>query len=106
MGKKFDKHLSRENQHKKEEGITVLGQVIDVLGGDKFKIRLENDFETICYLGGNMRRFKIRVLLGDWVDVELPPYDLTRGRIKFRHKGDPRKQQKQVKDGNTPAAGH
>lgn len=95
MGKKLDKHLSKDNQRKKEEGITVLGQVTEVLGGDRFRIKLENDFETIAYLGGNMRRFKIRVLLWDWVDVELTPYDLTRGRIKFRHKNDPRgKQQK------------
>lgn len=91
MAKKFDKHLAKENQHKKEEGITVLGKVTEVLGGDRFRVKLENDHEVIAHLSGDIRRHKIRVIGDDWVDVEVSPYDLTRGRIKYRYKDDPRK---------------
>lgn len=86
MGKKFDKHLPKGQQHKKEEGIIVLGKVTEVLGGDKFRIKLENDHEVIGHLSGEMRRHKIFVTADDKVDVELSPYDLDRGRIKFRYK--------------------
>jgi translation initiation factor IF-1 len=51
-----------------------------------FKVRLDNDHEVLAYLSGKMRRYYIRVLLGDRVLVELTPYDLTRGRITYRYK--------------------
>lgn len=88
MGKKFDKHLSKANQHKKEEPIQVLGLVTEVLGGDKFKIKLDNGHELIGYISGDLRRFKIRVLPDDYVKVELSPYDLNRGRMTFRYKNE------------------
>jgi translation initiation factor IF-1 len=51
-----------------------------------FRIKLDNDHETLGYTAGKMRRYRIRILPGDRVRVELSPYDLTRGRIVFRHR--------------------
>jgi translation initiation factor IF-1 len=59
------------------------------LPGTQFKVRLDNDHEVLAYLSGKMRRYYIRVLLGDRVLVELSPYDLTRGRITYRYKKQP-----------------
>lgn len=64
--------------------IEMEGTVVDCLPGTQFKVRLENDHEVLAYLSGKMRRYYIRVLLGDRVLVELSPYDLTRGRITYR----------------------
>jgi translation initiation factor IF-1 len=70
----------------KEEKIEVLGTVIEALKGTKFKVELDNGHEVIGYLGGKMRRYYIRILLGDRVRMELSPYDLDRGRIVYRYK--------------------
>jgi translation initiation factor IF-1 len=51
-----------------------------------FRVMLENGHETLGYTAGKMRRFRIRILPGDKVRVELSPYDLTRGRIVYRHR--------------------
>ena len=72
---------------KQEEKLTLEGKVIEALPNTTFRVKLENDFEVLAYLSGKMRKYYIRVLLGDWVRVELSPYDLTRGRIVYRHKG-------------------
>ena len=61
------------------------GEVIDVLPNATFKVKLENDLVVFSYLAGKMRQNQIRILLGDKVDVELTPYDLSKGRISFRH---------------------
>ncbi len=66
--------------------IELEGTVVDCLPGTQFKVRLDNDHEVLAYLSGKMRRYYIRVLLGDRVMVELSPYDLTRGRITYRFK--------------------
>ena len=71
---------------KKEEKIQVEGMVIEALPGTQFKVRLDNDHEVLAYLSGKMRKYYIRILLGDRVRVEMSPYDLTRGRIVYRHK--------------------
>ena len=60
------------------------GEVIDVLPNQMFKVKLENDHELIAYTGGKMRQFKIRIIQGDRVKVEMTPYDLSKGRIIFR----------------------
>ncbi len=74
----------------KEKGkIELQGTVVDCLPGTQFKVRLDNDHEVLAYLSGKMRRYYIRVLLGDRVLVELSPYDLTRGRITYRYKQQP-----------------
>jgi translation initiation factor IF-1 len=68
----------------KEEKITVEGTVIEALPNTMFKVRLDNGHEVLGYLSGKMRRYYIRILLGDRVKVELSPYDLNKGRITFR----------------------
>ena len=54
--------------------------------GTQFRVRLDNGHEILAYLSGKMRKYYIRILLGDRVKVEMSPYDLTRGRITFRQR--------------------
>ena len=70
----------------KEDKIEMMGTVTEALKGTKFRIELETGHEIIGYLSGKMRRYYIRLLLGDRVRVELSPYDLDRGRITYRFK--------------------
>ncbi|HEY5572722.1 MAG TPA: translation initiation factor IF-1 [Anaerolineales bacterium] len=71
----------------KDEGkIQVEGTVVEALPATQFKVRLDNGHEVLAYLSGKMRKYYIRILLGDRVRVEMSPYDLTRGRIVYRHK--------------------
>jgi len=70
----------------KEEGIEIDGVVEDVLPNTTFRVQLPNGHSVLATIAGKMRRFRIRVLAGDRVTVSLSPYDLTRGRITFRHK--------------------
>lgn len=70
----------------KEEALEMEGVVADVLPSTTFRVALQNGHTVLATLGGKMRRFRIRVLTGDRVSVEVSPYDLTRGRITFRHK--------------------
>ena len=70
----------------KEQMVAAEGVVTEVLPSAMFRVTLDNGYAVIATIGGNMRRFRIRVLAGDRVQVELSPYDLTRGRITFRHK--------------------
>lgn len=71
---------------KQEEKIEVEGTVIEALPATQFKVELDNGHEVLAYLSGKMRRYYIRILLGDRVRVELSPYDLSRGRITYRFK--------------------
>ena len=68
----------------KEEGITLVGKVIELLPNATFKVQLENGTTVMAYLGGKLRQFKININLGDNVDLEFSPYDLKRGRITYR----------------------
>ncbi|HSH76728.1 MAG TPA: translation initiation factor IF-1 [Longimicrobiales bacterium] len=70
----------------KEEAIEVEGLVTEVLPDRNFRVRLQNDHVVLAYLAGKMSKFRIRVLVGDMVTLELSPYDLSRGRITYRHK--------------------
>jgi translation initiation factor IF-1 len=71
----------------KDEGkIQVEGTVVEALPGTQFKVELENGHEVLAYLSGKMRKYYIRILLGDRVRVEMSPYDLSRGRIVYRYK--------------------
>jgi translation initiation factor IF-1 len=71
----------------KDDVIKVMGEVVDVLPQTKFRVKIDDvEREIIAYLAGKMRQFKIKVLLGDKVEVEMSPYDLTKGRIIHRHK--------------------
>ena len=71
---------------KKEDKIEMEGTVIEALPSTQFRVRLDNGHEVLAYLSGKMRKYYIRILLGDRVRVELSPYDLTRGRIVYRFK--------------------
>jgi translation initiation factor IF-1 len=69
-----------------EDKIQVEGTVIEALPGTQFRVRLDNDHQILAYLSGKMRKYYIRILLGDRVKVEMSPYDLSRGRITYRQK--------------------
>jgi translation initiation factor IF-1 len=69
----------------KAEKVELDGEVLEALRGRMFRIRLDNGHETLGYLAGRLKRYRIRVMLGDRVRIELSPYDLTRGRIVYRH---------------------
>jgi len=70
----------------KDEKIEVEGEVVEAFRSGMYRIDLGNGHETLGYTSGKMRRYRIRILPGDRVNVELSPYDLTRGRITFRHR--------------------
>ncbi len=70
----------------KEELIEMQGVVEEVLPDTRYRVRLDNGFEISAYAAGKMKKHRIRVLAGDRVTMELSPYDLTKGRIRFRHK--------------------
>ncbi len=71
---------------KSQDKIEVEGTVVEALPDTQFKVRLDNGHEILAYLSGKMRKYYIRILLGDRVRVEMSPYDLTRGRIVYRYK--------------------
>ena len=70
----------------KEELLEFPGVVTELLPNATFKVKLETDHEIIAHTAGKMRKNRIRVLAGDQVTVEMTPYDLTKGRITYRHK--------------------
>jgi translation initiation factor IF-1 len=70
----------------KEEKIEMEGEVVEALRNRMFRIQLDNGHETLGYTAGKMRRYRIRIFLGDRVRVELSPYDLNRGRIVYRYR--------------------
>ena len=69
----------------KEDLIEMAGEVLEVLPDARYRVKLENGHELIAYTNGKMRKHHIRILAGDKVSLELSPYDLTKGRITFRH---------------------
>jgi translation initiation factor IF-1 len=71
---------------KKEEKIEVEGRVIEALPSTQFLVELDNGHQVLAYLSGKMRKYYIRILLGDRVRLEISPYDPTRGRIVYRYK--------------------
>ena len=71
---------------KEEEKIQVEGTVMEALPGTQFRVQMDNGHEILAYPSGKMRKYYIRILLGDRVQVEVSPYDLTRGRIIYRFK--------------------
>ena len=69
----------------KEELIEMNGAVTEVLPDSRYRVTLDNGHQLIAYSGGKMRKHHIRILAGDNVSLELSPYDLSKGRITFRH---------------------
>lgn len=70
----------------KQEPIKLEGTVTKALPNSQFRVELENGVTILAFTSGRMRRFSIRILPGDRVNVELSPYDLTKGRIVYRYK--------------------
>lgn len=70
----------------KEELLEFKGSVIEKLPNAMFRVKLENGHEIIAHTAGKMRKFRIWVMVGDMVNVEMTPYDLSKGRITFRYK--------------------
>ncbi|MEI7446630.1 MAG: translation initiation factor IF-1 [Burkholderiales bacterium] len=73
----------------KEELVEMGGVVSEVLPQTRFRVTLENGVEVTAYASGKMRKHRIRILAGDHVTLEMSPYDLSKGRINFRHKDGP-----------------
>jgi len=72
--------------NKPDKGLIELnGEIVDVLPNQMFKVQLENEHVITAYTGGKMRQFKIRMVQGDKVMVEMSPYDLSKGRIIYRN---------------------
>jgi translation initiation factor IF-1 len=71
---------------KQDDKIEVEGVVIEALPNTQFTVQLDNGHQILAYLSGKMRKFYIRIALGDRVKVEMSVYDPSRGRIIFRHK--------------------
>jgi translation initiation factor IF-1 len=68
----------------KQDAILMSGIVEEVLGNSMFRVKLENNHTITAYIGGKLRMHTIKIIMGDEVEVELTPYDLSKGRITFR----------------------
>lgn len=79
-------NISMEFSVASEDLIEMAGSVTQVFPGGNFEVVTEEGLKVSAHLAGKLRRFRIRVVLGDKVTVEVSPYDLTKGRIIFRHK--------------------
>ncbi|PIR39876.1 MAG: translation initiation factor IF-1 [Alphaproteobacteria bacterium CG11_big_fil_rev_8_21_14_0_20_39_49] len=82
----------------KEELLEFDGTVLELLPNAMFRIELENGHEVLGHTSGRMRKNRIRVLVGDWVKVEMTPYDLSKGRVIHRHKSKPSPESAAEKD--------
>lgn len=71
----------------KDDVIEAEGVVKQVLPATMYRVELENGHEVLAHISGKMRKHFIRIAVGDRVNVEISPYDLTKGRISFRHRG-------------------
>ena len=70
----------------KEDSIEVIGVVVKVLPATMYRVRLENGHELLAHISGKMRKHFIRITTGDKVTIQISPYDLSKGRITYRHK--------------------
>ena len=77
---------SERESRQKEDKIEVEGEVVEAYRNGMFKVSLDSGHEVLGYTAGKMKRFRIRILPGDRIKVELSPYDLTRGRITYRYR--------------------
>ncbi len=82
-----EERTSSQNQRKKQKKLVdVSGIVTHNLSNGKFRVKLENGVQVIAHLSGKIRQNRIKIVVGDTVTVELSPYDLTKGRIVYRHR--------------------
>ena len=72
----------------KEDVIEFEGVVAEILPGGQFRVQLDGRHEVLVYTAGKMRKNRIRTMVGDRVTIEMTPYDLTRGRLVYRHKAE------------------
>jgi translation initiation factor IF-1 len=72
----------------KEDVLTFEGRVVEVLPDARYRVELENGHQIVAYTAGRMKKNRIKTLIGDRVMVEMTPYDLEKGRLVYRHKGD------------------
>ena len=70
----------------KEDLLELEGTILELLPDARFRVKLDNGHETLAYASGRMKKNRIRMLAGDRVTLEMSPYDLTKGRITYRHK--------------------
>ncbi len=70
----------------KDDAIEVIGTVVKVLPATMYKVKLENGHEVLAHISGKMRKYFIKIAAGDKVTLAISPYDLSKGRIVFRHK--------------------
>jgi translation initiation factor IF-1 len=70
----------------KQDSFTLKGQVTEALPNAVFRVELDSGQQILGHLAGKLRVNRITIVLGDLVDVEMSPYDITKGRITFRHK--------------------
>jgi translation initiation factor IF-1 len=75
-----------KNTDKKESALNLNGVVTKILNGTMYRVQLENGIEILGHLSGRMRKFGIKITIGDKVALEMSPYDLTKGRITYRFK--------------------
>ena len=72
----------------KEDLLEMDGTVLERLPDSRYRVKLDNGFETMAYMAGRVKKNRIRILAGDRVTIEMTPYDLTKGRINFRHRDE------------------
>jgi translation initiation factor IF-1 len=75
----------KEEKKSNKDFIEIDGTVVEALPATQFKVELENGHNVLAYLSGKMRMFKIKLLPGDKVKLEMTPYDMNRGRITYRY---------------------
>jgi len=85
-GEPWLRRFARRDWMSKEDNIEVTGVVLEKFPSGLFSVQLEHNRVVLAHLAGRLRRNRIRVLAGDRVTLELSPYDLTKGRITFRHR--------------------
>jgi len=95
--------MSKASQQKVE----VEGTIVEALPNTQFRVQLDNDHKVLAYISGRMRKYYIRILLGDRVRIELSPYDLERGRIvyRFKQRGGRGPEEGEVEQQEQPATG-
>ncbi len=77
----------------KEEPMQLTGKIIKKLPGGKYECEVQNNHKIIVTPSGKMRKFNINISIGDWVDIEVSPYDLKNGRLVWRHRDTPPERQ-------------
>ena len=84
--KQINNFLKEKNHLAKEEALRMTGTITEALPNATFRVQINENHKIIATLGGKMRQHNIQILLGDSVEIEMSPYDLSKGRITYRNK--------------------